>query len=183
MKIKPGDYARDIRLPSTDGTYFVLNHLEGKPYMISFFRFAGCPMCNMRVHELTKRYDELGKDFTVVGIFNSSVGNLRRHMNKHHAPFPILADSDRTYYRVYGIEYSLAGVIGGVIKRWKTVTQAVSKGFVPLSTEGNKLIMPAEFLVDREGVIRTVYYGKDEGDHMPFETIKEFALSQQKVSA
>ena len=38
--------------------------------------------------------------------------------------------------------------------------------------------MPAEFLVDRDGIIQTVYYGKDEGDHMPFEEIKAFALQQ-----
>ena len=150
--------------------------------MLSFFRFAGCPLCNMRVHELTKRYSELGEDFSVVGVFNSSVENLKLHMDKHHAPFPMLADKDRVYYKEYGVQYSLSGVITGVTKRWSTVAKAFMKGYVPKSAEGNLLIMPAEFLVDRDGIIREVHYGQDEGDHMPFETIKAFALSQQEVS-
>jgi hypothetical protein len=35
--------------------------------------------------------------------------------------------------------------------------------------------MPADFLIDREGIIQVAYYGKDEGDHLPFDTVKSFS--------
>lgn len=38
--------------------------------------------------------------------------------------------------------------------------------------------MPAEFLVDRDGIIRESFYGKDEGDHLAFEKIQKFACQE-----
>ena len=34
----------------------------------------------------------------------------------------------------------------------------------------------ADFLIDKNGIIQEAYYGKDEGDHLHFDTIKEFSL-------
>ena len=38
--------------------------------------------------------------------------------------------------------------------------------------------MPADFLIDEGRVIRTAYYGEDEGDHLPIERVKAFALGK-----
>lgn len=52
-----------ITLPCIDGSTFNLESMQGKRYIISFFRFASCPFCNLRVHELVKRFEELGENF------------------------------------------------------------------------------------------------------------------------
>jgi peroxiredoxin Q/BCP len=36
--------------------------------------------------------------------------------------------------------------------------------------------MPADFLVDRDGIIQVAHYGGDEGEHLPFDSVKEFSL-------
>ena len=45
----------------------------------------------------------------------------------------------------------------------------------PFEIQGDMAIMPVDLLVDGDGVINEVYYGSDEGDHLPFEQIKRFA--------
>jgi peroxiredoxin len=115
MRRTPGDTVSNIRLMAIDGMAFELGSLKGKRFMLSFFRFASCPFCNLRVHELVKRFDELGDNFTVVAVFDSSLENLQRHAEKHQSPFPILADEKNLYHKQYGIEYSVIGVSKGLI--------------------------------------------------------------------
>ena len=145
--------------------------------MISFYRFASCPFCNLRLNGLVRRFDELGENFTMVAIFSSKLEHLTKHTAGHQAPFPILADPESTYYRKYGIERSILGFFSGMIMRLPTLLKGMfMKGYLPNLFTGGLTIMPADFLVDREGVIRAAYYGKDEGDHLDFETIKSFSL-------
>ena len=35
--------------------------------------------------------------------------------------------------------------------------------------------MPVDILVDENGIVQNAYYGKDEGDHLEFDKIKEFS--------
>ena len=171
-----------ITLPSIDGLEFDLKALQGKRYMLAFFRFASCPFCNLRVHELVKRFDELGGDFTIVAIFDSPLDNLQRHAEGHQAPFPILADESNRYYRAYAIEHSLAGVLKGMLLRMPTLIKGMAKGYLPTTIKGSITTMPADFLVDEEGTIQFAHYGRDEGDHLPFSQVKAFALSGEKSS-
>lgn len=174
----PGEKTSNIILPALDGGLFKLDSLHGRRFMLSFLRFASCPFCNLRVHELSKRFNELGNDFTVVAIFDSSLENLRKHAEKHRAPFPILADEKNVFYRAYGVEHSLAGMFKGMLTRMPSLLRAMFvKGYVPWVIKGSLTTMPADFLVDENGVIQTAYYGKDEGDHLPFERVKAFSLA------
>ncbi|MGB9128889.1 MAG: redoxin domain-containing protein [Thiobacillus sp.] len=175
MKKKVGDKVSNIRLTGVDGAVFDLSSLKGRPYMLSFFRFASCPFCNLRMHQLVSRFDELGGRFTVVAIFDSPLDNLREHTDRHHSPFPILADEHGTYYAQYGIEHSILGVLKGMFFRMPTMMRGMFKGYVPLKIKGSMTTMPADFLVDESGVIRRTYYGQDEGDHLPFDELKRFA--------
>ena len=54
MRRSVGETIGDIRLPAVDGTDFQLDDIRGKRFLLSFFRFAACPFCNLRVHELAK---------------------------------------------------------------------------------------------------------------------------------
>ena len=179
MKRKPGDKVTSIRLPAIDGTQFDLDSLKGKPFMLSFFRFASCPFCNLRMHELVTGFDRFGDDFTVVAVFDSPLENLREHADRHQSPFPVLADELNIYYKLYAIEHSVIGVLKGMVLRMpKLMYGMFVKGYIPLRIQGSMTTMPADFLVDRQGFIREAHYGKDEGDHLPLETVVEFSKRQ-----
>ncbi len=175
MRIKPKEKMNTILLPAIDGSIFNSENVKGKPLMISFFRFASCPFCNLRVNELVQRFNEFGDDFTIIAIFDSPLDNLTRHTKDHNAPFPILADESNTYYKEYGIEHSFFGVLKGMLFRLPTLLKGMLRGYIPIIIKGSLITMPADFLVDRDGIIQQVYYGKDEGDHLPFDQVKEFS--------
>jgi peroxiredoxin len=177
MRLKAGDKLTNIKLPAIDGTAFDSESFAGKPIMLSFFRFASCPFCNMRMNELVRRFDEFGNDFTIIAIFDSPLDNLTRHTAGHKAPFPILADESNKYYREYSIERSILGVLKGMLFRMPLLLKGMFKGYMPIVIKGSLTTMPADFLIDRNGIIQTAYYGKDEGDHLPFDLAKEFSLS------
>jgi len=175
MRINAGTKAVDIELPAIDGSIFDSASMAEKPYMLSFFRFASCPFCNMRVHDLVHRFDEFGGDFSIIAIFDSSLDNLVRYSEGHNSPFPILADEQNRYYRLYNIEYSIAGVLKGMFLRMPTLVKGLLKGYFPLRIKGRMTTMPADFLIDRHGIIQVAYYGEDEGDHLPFDRVKAFS--------
>lgn len=177
MRRLSGEKINNIVLPSIDGQMFETNSLTGKPYMISFLRFASCPFCNLRINEFVRRFEEFGDDFTIVAIFDSPLDNLKRHTEGHKAPFPILADEENKYYREFGIEHSVYGLLKGMIMRMPTLIKGMFKGYIPTSFKGSLTTMPADFLIDREGIIQVAYYGEDEGDHLPFDKVKEFSLT------
>ena len=179
MRRTPNEKATRIKLSAIDGSNFDTDSLGGKPFMLSFFRFASCPFCNLRVHELVKRFAELGDDFSIVAVFDSPLDNLIRHTEGHNAPFPILADNSNQYYKEYGIEHSLGGVFKGMFLRMPTLIKGMFKGYVPTTIKGSMTTMPADFLIDRNGIIQVAYYGSDEGDHLPFEQVKDFSLKQE----
>lgn len=176
MRLTSGEKAINIKLPAIDGSTFETESVKGKPLMLSFFRFASCPFCNLRVNELVRRFDEFGNDFTIIAVFDSPLDNLTRHAEGHKAPFPIIADEDNKYYREYGIEHSVLGVLKGMFLRMPTLLKGMSKGYIPTTIKGSMTTMPADFLIDREGIIQVAHYGEDEGDHLPFDTVKAFSL-------
>ena len=176
MRIRTGDKLIDLKLPAIDGEIFNIESLKGKPFMLSFLRFASCTFCNLHIHELTQRFNEFGDDFTVVAVFDSPLDNLKKHTEKHQAPFPILADADNTYYKHYNIERSVTGMLKGMILRMPTLMNGMLKGYVPIVIKGSLTTMPTDFLIGRDGIVQTAYYGKDEGDHLQFDIVKEFSL-------
>ena len=176
MRLQVGSSIKGIELPEIDGSIFNSESLMGKPFMLSFLRFASCPFCNLRVNQLVKRFDEFGNDFTIVAIFDSPLDNLRKHTEGHKAPFPILADESNKYYREYGIEHSILGLLKGMFFRMPTLIRGMLKGYIPVIFKGSIITMPADFLIDCDGIIQMAYYGNDEGDHLPFEEVKKFSL-------
>lgn len=176
MKQKTGNKIIPVELPALDGLLFNSESLSGKRIMISFFRFATCPFCNMRMHQLVSRFNEFGSNFTIIAIFDSSLKNLQKSTKKHNSPFPVLADEKNVYYKKYGIEHSVLGMTKGMIFRFPTLIKGLLKGYIPIPITGSMTTMPADFLVNEKGIIQTAYYGKDEGDHLSVDRVKEFSL-------
>ena len=178
--MQSGDLAPPIQLSAIDGKVFDSRSLAGRRYLVTLFRFASCPFCNRRMAELVRRRDELGEDFEIIAIFEADLGHLQKHASQHLAVFPVLADPKRASYREYGIRKSLFGVIRGIVTRINVIAMGMLRGYVPREISSRLLTMPASFLVDEQGIIRLAYYGRDEGDHLSFDSIKSFAQMSRR---
>lgn len=154
MREKSGEKVTCITLPSLDCSTFDTESLNGKLFMLSFFRFTSCPFCNLRFHELVQRFDEFGDNFTIVAVFDSPLDNLIRHTKGHNALFPILADESNQYYREYGIKRSVSGMFKGMILRMPKLVNGMFKGYLPIIIKGRLTTMPTNFLIDQSGVIQ-----------------------------
>ena len=175
MKLKPGDTIDELTLPSIDDSQFDIKTLNKKRALVTFYRFASCPFCNLRINEIVKRYDELGSEFEMVAIFDSPLDNLKKQTKHHSAPFWILADEDYHYFNKFSVEKSFLKFLKGTIIRFHRLILASFKGYIPFTFKGSISTIPVDILIEKDGEISEVYYGRDTSDHLPFEKIKSFS--------
>ncbi len=179
MKLEVNTYAPNIRTKDFLGNVVDLNGLRGQKVLVSFFRFSTCPFCNLRIYRLNQEYEEIG--LKIIAIFESSNEHLNQHLSHYVPKFSIISDSSGKYYRLYGVEKSFFGMLKGILTRPMDIFKGLAKGKSPLwGIDGNIMRMPAEFLIDEEGVIKELMYAKDEGEHLDVEILKRFALKTKK---
>ena len=106
MKIKKGD-TLDIELPTSEGKIFNLSETKGKKVLLTFYRIASCSLCNLRVSQITKRWNEFGSNFQHVSIWHAPEDFLKKNMDRHNIPFIALADKDYKYFNKYDVERSI----------------------------------------------------------------------------
>ena len=177
MKIKKGDKLEEITLPDHNGNEFNLSTTMGKKVLLTFYRVSGCTFCNLRLMEINKRYNELGDNFTHVGIFHSPIDLLKSNMNKHGSfPFKVLADKNFKYFEKYEIERSWVKLmIAGLVKTF-SIFPALIKGFMPIPLGGHFNTAVTDVLINEEGIVEEVLYAKKHAvDHFPFNKIKNFS--------
>ena len=104
MKLTKGDKISELKLPNTRGGQFDIDSIKGKKTLLTFYRFAQCPFCNLRINEFVTRFPELGDKLNVVAIFDSPLDHLIKSTKKHNAPFEILADENFKYFKKYKVE-------------------------------------------------------------------------------
>lgn len=176
MVLQVGEIITNIKLPSINGELFELDSLKGKKVLIAFHRFATCPFCNLRIHQLVNNFKEFDSNFTIVAIFDSPITHLQKYAKEHHAPFTILADEKNEYYQKFNVERSVLKTIKGFIKRLPSVLYSMFiKGYWPFPIKGNIFSMPLEILIDEKGIIQHIHKGQDEGDHLSLTIIQHFS--------
>lgn len=172
MRLQAGRPAPDFLRPDISGKTIRLSDYRGRYLLLSFYRYASCPFCNLRVHELMQRLPELDqRRLSLVAVFQSAREGIMDHVGKQRPPFPIIPDPGHNLYHSYGVEASLYGFVLGLTLRVGKALKAMGKGFLPGRMEGSITLVPADFLIGPEGTILIAYYGKDISDHLPIEII------------
>ena len=176
MKLNKGDVIETLALPSTQGDTFDIKDLAGKKAIVTFYRFATCPFCNLRINEFTKRYRELGDTFQVIAIFDSPLDFLIKSTKKHNAPFKILADENFDYFKKYDVEQSAWKFLIGSTLGFFRLLKAFAKGYIPMQMKGSMRTVPVDILINEDGTIERAYYAKNTTDHLSFDEVKTFSL-------
>lgn len=172
MRKSAGDKIIDFEISDFDGKSIRLSEIKSKKILLSFYRYAACPLCNLRIHELIKRYPEYRqRGLYVLAFFESSRESMADYVGKQETPFPLIPDPERRIYKLYGVEHSIWKYIKGIFNG--RLIEAIKSGFHIGKMENQKTLVPADFLIE-DGVIRQTYYGKDISDHIPFQEIENF---------
>lgn len=183
MTLLPGSPAPGFEHRGIDGQVFHSRSLAGKRTLVTFFRFATCPFCNLHMNQLIQRSRRWGSDVQVVAFFETPLETLRKHQSDREAGFPILSDAQRTSYRAYGVRRSFPGMALGMITRFPSLVRSLLQGNIPREFGASMLTMPASFLIDEQGTVVQAYYGKDEGDHIPWEVVEAFFAPNTGIQA
>lgn len=156
-----------------------LESYRGNKVFIGFFRHAGCPFCNLRVHALMKYYttNKFGS-MKMVFFFESKENTIKNSsLLSGVSPVPVISDHAKVWYNIYGIEDSIQkSSMSHLTTFIQTAVKAKMNNLpIHLMADGESFgTMPAEFLLDENLVIRKMYYSKRLADRMDIEHIVDF---------
>lgn len=170
-KILEGTSAIQFKAKSIDGNVVDLKDYKGKKILLSFYRKAACPFCNMGIQELIKKHDEFeNRGIKVLVLFASPKEEVIKYAGKQNPPFPIIPDGEFELYGKYGVGLSYIGMMKSMFNPLKVV-KALTGGFFNLKTMTDEPVIPADFLIDENQNIHKAYYGKDYDDHIPVSEV------------
>lgn len=181
MPLSKGDIAPDFTFTGINGVPLHLSDLRGRKVLLAFFRNAACAMCNLRVRHFIRRYNQwslLGLE--IVAVFESPETSMSQYVGRQDAPFPIISDPQADLYNLYGVEVSEEKVKATMAdaNTQKFVAEAAAEGFTLTPEEGSNFYrIPAEFLIDDNGIVQDAHYGQLVIDHLPLDVIDRFASS------
>ena len=77
---------------------------------LQFRRFAGCPICNLHLHSISTRLDEIrAAGIREVVVFHSTRAELQKYQDD--MPFSVIGDPDKNLYRRFGVEASAKAIL------------------------------------------------------------------------
>lgn len=169
--ISAGENAPTFSIKDVTNNEIIVGKKSGIQF-VTFFRFASCPFCNLRLrslNEFAQKYPQV----EIIGIFGSPKNEVAKSIAIHSLVFPLVSDSNGELYRAYKIKKSLFGMFKGMFGRMPSLLGAIFVDhYIPKNPHGHLLTMPAEFLIV-DGVVKFSYYGKDEGDHSDLKEIED----------
>ncbi len=137
--LQVGDIAPTFILESATGRLVKLAEVR-KNIMLVFLRGTWCQHCRRQLSLLQQDYVEYARmGMRILGIVGQKPAKLRKYIQRNYVPFPLLADSNRTVMKSYGVYRSIS-----------------------LDTFNNAL--PATFIIDRAGIIQFIYIGSTQID-------------------
>jgi len=165
MRVAEGEPARDFRVVDVDGKEIALEDYRGRWLLLSFSRYAACPLCVLRVSHIVEAYPDLhAKGLDVLMFFQSPRESVLRYLDEFELPFPVVADPGMEVYNLYGVELSWLGYVKAA-GRLSELREARRRGYGG-EPEGVKALVPADFLMGPDLVVRRAHYGGDIGDHL-----------------
>jgi peroxiredoxin Q/BCP len=133
--LEVGAMAPDLSATAHDGTPIALLEL-GKPAIVYFYPKDDTPGCTKEAcafRDIWSEYEAAG--VLVIGVSTDDDASHREFASKHELTFPLIADTDKTWARSFGV-----GLKAGYAER-------------------------VSFLLDATGKIAEVYPGVDPGVH------------------
>lgn len=174
VRLEKGTKAPAFAGMTPQGEKVSLTALEGRPIWLAFYRYAGCPLCNLHLYEASLQLDTMPRtDLAMIAVFESSheqFGNIPHWVCS--VPLTLVSDPKKKLYETFGVDARLSAVFQPTVV--SSLFRAFRKGFKQGAITGELGQVPGHFLIDETGTIEQTYYGRHIDDHMPWETIQAF---------
>ena len=175
-KIKPPQAAPNFTVRDVKGNLVSLADYRGKKVLLTFYRNVGCPICNLRFHELQNQAAHFqAKGLVVLAVYESSAELMKQYVGDEAFYATLVPNPDLSLYQLYEIEKSGGKMMKGMF-HWAMGKMKKGKQLFKdkIKQDGTATRIGADFLIDESGNLVTAHYGKYLGDHLPLEAINQF---------
>src|SRR3989440_6840655 len=99
-----GTAAPDFTTQNTTGKTVHLKDFRGKKLVLYFYPKDDTPGCTVEACGLRDEYQKIREQGTeVLGVSVDSTASHQKFTEKYHLPFPLLADTDKSVSKSYGV--------------------------------------------------------------------------------
>ncbi len=135
--LQSGSPAPLFTLPDQDGCLHSLEEFRGRKVVLYFYPKDNTPGCTKQACGFAERFPQFSmKNVVVLGISKDSVTSHKKFAQKFSLPFTLLADTDLSVIKAYGVwqeKKNYGKTVMGVVR--------------------------STFLIDENGVIERVFFG------------------------
>lgn len=168
-----GDTAPEFALADAQGRRVSLSErLAGGPVVVSFYRGAWCPFCNVELRALQSALPEISElGASLIAISQQAPDESVSLIERHHLTFDVLSDTDGAVARAWKLRFTLSDEL-------KALYQNVFElDLTKANADGSwTLLVPGTFVLDHTGVIRACYVSTDYTTRMePADIISALA--------
>ncbi|MGD3106447.1 peroxiredoxin-like family protein [Streptomyces sp. YGL11-2] len=152
-----GERAPAFGLPSATGTTVSLDALlAAGPVVLTFYRGAWCPYCNIALRALQERHAEItARGARLVAVSPQIPDESLSLIEKHGLAFDVLSDVGSDTATRYGLSFDLPDDLAAVYESFGFDLQRVNGG------HPRTLPLPATYVIDRGGIIRWAFIDTD----------------------
>jgi peroxiredoxin Q/BCP len=104
MRPKPGDPAPDFACHATDGSTIKLSDFRDRKLVLYFYPMDDTPGCTAQACSLRDfNRDIAAKGAAILGVSSQDEASHKKFTSKYKLNFPLLADTDRSMAKAYGV--------------------------------------------------------------------------------
>lgn len=155
--LNTGDAAPDFSLPAADGGTVRLSALlESGPVVLTFYRGAWCPYCNLALRALQQHVGAMTeRGARLVAVSPQIADESLSVVQKHDLTFDVLSDIGSVTARQYGLAFDLTDELASVYDGFGMDLQRVNGG------HARTLPLPATYVIGPDGTIRWAFVATD----------------------
>ncbi|MFF4398227.1 peroxiredoxin-like family protein [Streptomyces sp. NPDC001480] len=155
--LSAGAHAPRFSLPSAAGRTVVLDELLARgPVVLTFYRGAWCPYCNLALRALQQHHDAIvAQGARLVAVSPQIPDESLTVAEKHELAFDVLSDVGSDTAKQYGLAFDLPDDLTAVYDEFGFDLQRVNGG------HARTLPLPATYVIDRDGIIRWAFVDTD----------------------
>ncbi|WP_328886571.1 peroxiredoxin-like family protein [Streptomyces sp. NBC_00316] len=155
--LNTGDAAPDFTLPAATGDPVALRTLLASgPVVLTFYRGAWCPYCNLALRALQQHHGDItARGARLVAVSPQIPDESLSLTEKHGLAFDVLSDLGSDVAKQYGLAFDLPDDLAEVYRGFGIDLQHANGG------HARTLPLPATYVIDQNGVIRWAFVNTD----------------------
>lgn len=175
MRLQVGDDAPSFSAATIDGEAVSLEEFRGRKVWLTFFRYAACPLCSFRIHEVLSQWESrfANRDFELLTVWQSPADKLEEIRTRFEPSFALITDPQLDLYQKYRVEKGFLKTLGKDV--FTGIRGARGLGLkIVRAWDGPPTRRPADFLIDENGKLAAAHYGENAAQMIPLEQVDAF---------